>query len=110
MSAVALTEKKCAPCEGGVEPMSAQQIESTLREVDGWECVDDRIEKSFTFTNFYETISFVNAVAWICNQEGHHPNMEVNFRDARVKFWTHAIGGLSENDFICAAKVDALSG
>jgi len=66
------------------------------------------IEKTYTFANYYETISFVNAVAWVSNQEGHHPNLEVNFRDAKVKYWTHAIGGMSENDFICAAKVDAL--
>ena len=108
MGAVALTDKKCTPCEGGVAPMTAPQIEQMLGQVDQWEYVEDHIEKTYNFKNYYETISFVNAVAWVSNQEGHHPNMEVNFRDCKVNYWTHAIGGMSENDFICAAKVDAL--
>jgi 4a-hydroxytetrahydrobiopterin dehydratase len=108
MGAVALAERKCVPCEGGVDPLTSDQIENLLGDLNGWAFVDDHIEKTYTFANYYETISFVNAVAWVSNQEGHHPNLEVNFRDAKVKYWTHAIGGMSENDFICAAKVDAL--
>ena len=90
--------------------MSAEQVDDMLREVSGWRFVNGHIEKSYSFKNYYHTISFVNAVAWLANREGHHPNLEVGFRDCTVKYWTHAIDGLSENDFICAAKIDGLMG
>ncbi|NKB68057.1 MAG: 4a-hydroxytetrahydrobiopterin dehydratase [Candidatus Latescibacteria bacterium] len=103
-----LTERSCKPCEGGVPPMTDAEIEAMLAQVQDWSRVDVHIEKNFNFDNYYQTISFVNAVAWLSNQEGHHPNLDVGFRQCTVKYWTHAIGGLSENDFICAAKVDNL--
>ena len=79
-----------------------------LPQVDGWGLADGHLGRSFDFNNYYQTISFVNAVAWIANQEDHHPVMDVGFRTCSVKLWTHAIDGLSENDFICAAKINRL--
>jgi len=106
-----LTERHCKPCEGGVQPMSREQAEQMARELHGdWVISDDgkTIARSFKFKNYYQTIAFVNAVAWIAHQEDHHPDMEVGYNRCRVQYATHAIGGLSENDFICAAKVDRL--
>ncbi len=105
-----LTQKHCKPCEGGVEPMSADEANTMLRRLDGWELDTDarEIQRRFKFKNFYQTVAFVNAVAWIANREDHHPDLEVGYSRCLVRFSTHAINGLSENDFICAAKVDAL--
>ena len=74
----------------------------------GWEPADGRIAKTYSFKNYYETMAFVNAAAWISHREDHHPDMTVGYNKCRVEYMTHAIGGLSENDFICAAKLDAL--
>jgi len=106
--ACALTDKKCVPCEGGVPPKTESEAMELLKQLDGWLLNGGKIEKSFDFKDFYETIEFVNSVAWICNREGHHPDLEVSYNKCKVIFWTHAISGLSENDFICAAKVDRL--
>ncbi|MDH5543709.1 MAG: 4a-hydroxytetrahydrobiopterin dehydratase [Nitrospinota bacterium] len=108
IGACSLTDKKCVPCEGGIPPKTESEAKELLKQLDGWILKDGKIEKSFGFKDFYETIEFVNGVAWICNREGHHPDLEVSYNKCRVVFWTHAIGGLSENDFICAAKVDRL--
>jgi 4a-hydroxytetrahydrobiopterin dehydratase len=70
--------------------------------------VEGHIERTFTFKNYYETMAFVNAVAFISHQEDHHPDMEVGYKTCKVRYFTHSIKGLSENDFICAAKVDKL--
>lgn len=103
-----LKQKKCKPCEGGTEAMSESEAREMLQSVDGWELADTTIKKKFKFDNFYETVAFVNAVAWIANQEDHHPDLQVSYGSCTVIYSTHAIGGLSENDFISAAKVDAL--
>src|SRR5262245_40286311 len=106
-----LTEKKCRPCEGGVDPMTGDQIQTMLKEVPKWQwnhATVDSIYRDFSFKNYYHTMSFVNAIAWIAHQENHHPDLEVGYNHCKVRYSTHAIGGLSENDFICAAKVDAL--
>ncbi|AKJ64749.1 4a-hydroxytetrahydrobiopterin dehydratase [Kiritimatiella glycovorans] len=103
-----LTQKKCRACEGGVEPMTEEQIREMLKSVEGWEYRDGAIEKTFEFKNFYRTIAFVNAVAWIANREDHHPDLQVSYKKCTARFSTHSIGGMSENDFICAAKVNAL--
>src|SRR5690606_14261363 len=106
-----LTQKRCVPCEGGVEPLSRAEAESLLKQLDpAWQLAEDgkSIHREYKFRNFYRTMSFVNAVAHIANSEEHHPDLEIGYGYCRVKFNTHAIGGLSENDFICAAKVDAL--
>lgn len=105
-----LTEKTCQPCEDGQEPLTFEQAQTYLDNVPEWELNNEgtQIYRAFSFKGFYKTMAFVNAVAWIANREGHHPDLEVGFNYCNVHFSTHAIGGLSENDFICAAKVDAL--
>lgn len=103
-----LQQKTCRPCEGGVSPMNDSQIQEYLEQVNSWEYKEGNIVRNFAFKNYYETIAFVNAVAWVSHKENHHPLLEVGFRNCTVKYNTHAIQGISENDFICAAKVDAL--
>jgi 4a-hydroxytetrahydrobiopterin dehydratase len=106
-----LTEQKCQACEGGTPPLQPDEARSLLGQVhEDWSMSDDGkfIQRQFKFKNFYHTIAFVNAVAWIANREDHHPDLEVGYNRCLVQFSTHAIGGLSRNDFICAAKIDAL--
>lgn len=103
-----LSAKKCKPCEGGVPPLEAEVIDRYLRELVGWELVGREIAKVYRFKNYFETMAFVNASAWISHRENHHPDLEVGYNQCRVRYSTHAIGGLSENDFICAAKVECL--
>lgn len=103
-----LSSKSCKPCEGGVPPMGEEEISRTLKELNGWKYNDGKITKEFTFKDHYETMTFVNAIAWISHREGHHPDLEVGYNRCAVNYATHAIGGLSENDFICAAKIDRL--
>ena len=107
-----LAGKHCVPCEGGIQPLERAEAER-LRDKnlkDGWELSDDakEIRKDFKFKGFYKTIAFVNAIAWIANAEGHHPDLEVGYNHCLVRYTTHAIDGLSENDFICAMRIDAL--
>jgi 4a-hydroxytetrahydrobiopterin dehydratase len=103
-----LTGQKCKPCEGGVDPLKADEIETLLKQLKGWVHVDGTIAKSYSFRNYHETMAFVNATAWISHREDHHPDLTVGYNSCRVAYVTHAIGGLSVNDFICAAKIDAL--
>ena len=103
-----LKSRKCVPCEGGVDPLKPAEIESLLRQLSGWTLDGDAITKTYTFRNFYETMAFVNASAWISHREDHHPDMTVGYNRVRVAYVTHAIDGLSQNDFICAAKIDRL--
>jgi len=105
-----LTEKHCVPCEGGAEALDAKAAERFLAKVEGWTLDGDGkvIYREYRFKNYYQTMAFVNAVAWIAHQEDHHPDLEVGYNRCLVRYATHAIGGLSENDFICAAKVNAL--
>ena len=103
-----LAAKRCKPCEGGTPPLSREEVERHLAPLPGWEHLDGAIVKRFEFKNYYQTMAFVNAVAWIAHTEDHHPDMEVSYRVCRVRYSTHAVGGLSENDFICAAKVEGL--
>ena len=103
-----LASKQCKPCEGGVPPLSQDEINKLLKQLDGWAQYDRLIGKTFDFKNYYQTMAFVNAVAWLSHREDHHPDMTVGYNKCHVEYTTHAIGGLSENDFICAAKVDAL--
>ncbi|MBN1476849.1 4a-hydroxytetrahydrobiopterin dehydratase [Candidatus Sumerlaeota bacterium] len=107
-----LTTKHCKPCEGGVAPLNAERAQALLSEIESWELDEgsSEIHRVFEFKDFHATMAFVNAVAWIAHTEDHHPDMEVHWGKCRVRFSTHAIGGLSENDFICAAKVNALLG
>ncbi|MEE4640058.1 MAG: 4a-hydroxytetrahydrobiopterin dehydratase [Wenzhouxiangella sp.] len=105
-----LTEKKCLPCEGGTEPLDKDRIEELLPQVPGWQTDEHhkQIYRRFEFKGFYKTMAFINAMAWIANQENHHPDFEGGYNFCLVHFTTHAIDGLSENDFICAAKLNAL--
>jgi 4a-hydroxytetrahydrobiopterin dehydratase len=105
-----LKEQRCQPCEGGVDPLDRRAAENLLPQAPGWQLDEGtkEISRTFEFKNFHQTIGFVNAVAWIANREDHHPDLEVGYRRCRVRYSTHAIGGLSMNDFICAAKINAL--
>ncbi|MCF6807757.1 4a-hydroxytetrahydrobiopterin dehydratase [Thiotrichales bacterium 19S9-12] len=105
-----LLEKKCQVCEGGdVLPLTSEEIQKYLRLTPEWQVIDEiKIQRTFQFKGFYKTMAFVNAIAWIANKEGHHPDMEVSFNRCVVNFTTHAVNGLTDNDFICAAKVDQL--
>lgn len=108
MTVCDLSKGKCKPCEGGVPPLTAAEIKTNLAQLSGWEVVNGEIAKTYTFKNYYETMAFVNAAAWVSHREDHHPDIEVGYNKCRVRYMTHAINGLSENDFICAAKIDAL--
>ena len=106
-----LSERRCRPCEGGVPPLSAAEAQRLLAQLAGsWSMTEDAraIRREFRFRDFYRTMSFVNAVAHIANIEDHHPDLEVGYNYCRLIFTTHAIRGLSENDFVCAAKVDLI--
>lgn len=105
-----LTAQRCKPCEGGVDPLTPDEARTLLTQVEDWTLSEDSgaIARAFQFSNFDETMAFVNAVAWISRREDHHPDLQVGYRQCVVNYHTHAIAGLSENDFICAAKVNAL--
>jgi 4a-hydroxytetrahydrobiopterin dehydratase len=107
-----LTAKRCKPCEGGIAPLTTQQAGAHMGALSpDWRLSADNrnLTREFTFRDFYRTMSFVNALAHIANIEDHHPDLEVGYNYCRVSYSTHAIGGLSENDFICAAKIDQLA-
>jgi 4a-hydroxytetrahydrobiopterin dehydratase len=108
MSAIDLAKSKCKPCEGGVSPLNIDEIGKLLKQLQGWEHTGGVIAKTYTFKNYYQTLAFVNAAAWISHRDDHHPDIAVGYNQCRVSYVTHAINGLSENDFICAAKLDAL--
>lgn len=108
-----LTKKHCVPCEGKVAPLdlaAASQLKAQLGKP--WQLVNEGkgLQARFEFSNYYRTTAFVNAVAWIAHAEDHHPDISFGYKTCTIHYWTHAIGGLSENDFICAAKIDALLG
>ena len=103
-----LLTKRCKPCEGGVAPYNAGQTEEMLKKLQGWIVEDGKLVKLYLFKNYFETMAFVNAHAWISHREDHHPDLLIGYNKCRVEYSTHSIGGLSENDFICAAKSDAL--
>src|SRR3954451_11223217 len=111
LTAEQLTRKTCVPCEGGVPKLTPEEAEGFLRNVPGWTLSGDgqRIRKEWRVKNFMAAMDFFNRVATIAEGEGHHPDLHlVGYRNMAVEIWTHAIGGLSENDFILAAKIDAL--
>lgn len=103
-----ISTKRCQPCEGGVTPLSEAVISQALTDLSGWTLSAPHIEKTFVFRNHYEAMAFVNAIAWISHREDHHPEVRLGYKDVQVRYWTHAIGGLSENDLICAAKIEKL--
>ena len=97
-------------CQAKVSQFSDDDSTNLLAKLDGWELESGgkQIKREFRFKNYYETIAFVNALAWIAHREDHHPDLGVHYNRCIVHFSTHSVGGLSENDFICAAKLDAL--
>jgi 4a-hydroxytetrahydrobiopterin dehydratase len=114
-----LLNKKCVPCEGGVKPLSHEEIGSYLSKVDGWNLHESdspnlqkfglgaKISKEFKFKDFIGAINFVNNISEIAESEGHHPDIHIHYNKVLLELWTHAIEGLHENDFILAAKIDA---
>ena len=106
-----LNEKHCEPCEGIGVPLNKTQIDALLPQLaDAWQVSEDAtmIHREFSFKNFHETMAFMNAIAWIAHQENHHPDVHLGYSTCHVHFTTHALHGLSHNDFICAAKIDQL--
>ncbi len=106
-----LINKKCVPCHGGVSALTPAEAQGKLGLLESdWKLIEDgkAIKREFKFADFYRSMSFVNAVAHIANVEDHHPDIECGWGYARIRFQTHSIGGLHENDFICAAKIDVL--
>ena len=108
MRGAALTEQTCAPCAPGTPSLSAEEVAAHLTEVPGWERVGDELVRTFTFKNYYHTVAFVNALVYIAHREDHHPEVVFGYKTCTVRYSTHSIGGLSMNDFICAAKINAL--
>jgi 4a-hydroxytetrahydrobiopterin dehydratase len=105
-----LAGKQCVPCKGGVEPLKGQALSDLVKQLkDGWQVVDDRhLEKEYKFKNFKQALEFVNKVGEIAESQGHHPDIFLAWGKVKLMLWTHKIGGLHENDFILAAKADAI--
>jgi 4a-hydroxytetrahydrobiopterin dehydratase len=102
-----LARQHCQPLEGHAA-MSASEVERHLAHAPGWSLVDGAIQKRYDFADYHRTMAFVNAVAWVAHAEDHHPDLAVSYNRCTVRYNTHSVGGISINDFICAAKVDAL--
>ncbi|HEY0840600.1 MAG TPA: 4a-hydroxytetrahydrobiopterin dehydratase [Vulgatibacter sp.] len=107
---MSLKQKRCVPCEGGVPKLGPEEQRKLGAEVPGWRVEDDRLGRTFVFENFLRAMEFLNRVAAIAEEEGHHPDFCVHYRKVEMSLWTHAIGGLSENDYILAAKIDEAAG
>ncbi len=110
-SCSSLASKRCVPCEGGVPKLTPAEVEALLKDVPGWSLTADgqRIRKEWRLKNFVDGLAFFEQVGQIAEAEGHHPDLHlVGYRNVAIEIWTHAIGGLSENDFILAAKIDGI--
>ncbi len=107
-----LTQQSCTAIPAGTPPLDRVAATKLLAQVSGWSLNDaaTEISRTFRFKNYYETMAFVNALAWVAHREDHHPDIEVGYNRAHVRFSTHSVKGLSQNDFICAAKLSALLG
>lgn len=105
-----LTHKHCVPCEGGMLPLNKTEAEVLLKQISSWKLSEDfkKISREFKFNDFKEAVAFVNKVADLAESEGHHPDIHIFYNRVNLELWTHAIGGLSENDFILAAKANNL--
>jgi 4a-hydroxytetrahydrobiopterin dehydratase len=108
IATMGLESKRCVPCEGGVPKLGDDDVKFLLGEVAGWEAKDDRIHKTFRFADFVAAMAFLGRVADVAEAEGHHPDFCVHYSRVDFTIWTHAAGGLTENDFILAAKIDRL--
>lgn len=106
-----LSQRRCEPCEGGVEPLSGDKVNELMADLHSdWQLEKnpDRIRRQVSFVGFNRPMAFANAIAYIAGDQGHHPELRVSYGECEVEYYTHAIEGLSENDFICAAKIDQL--
>ncbi|MEK6952980.1 MAG: 4a-hydroxytetrahydrobiopterin dehydratase [Nanoarchaeota archaeon] len=103
-----LSKKRCKPCEGNILPFTEKQARKYLKHIPDWKIEDNKIIKEFKFKNFKENIAFVNKVSEIAEQEQHHPDLQISYNKLKIILTTHAIKGLSENDFIVAAKINKL--
>ena len=104
-----LSEKTCVPCRGGVPPLTPEQIQPLAAQVDNWSVVDHHhIEKQLDFVDFKEALDFVNRVGNLAEEQGHHPDLYLAWGKVGVSIWTHKIDGLTESDFVLAAKIDGL--
>ena len=104
-----LAERECVPCRGGVPPMKGEGIEKLLKQLEGWQVIDEHhLQKVYRFKDFRESLEFVNRVGSLAEQQGHHPDICFGWGKADLTIWTHKIDGLSESDFVLAAKIDKL--
>jgi 4a-hydroxytetrahydrobiopterin dehydratase len=103
-----LTEKKCVPCEGGMPALSEDESKELLAQVPSWDLKGGHVYKKFSFKDFREAMQFVNRVAEVAASEGHHPGIMIHYNQVEIELWTHAVNGLSKNDFIVAAKIEKL--
>jgi len=103
-----LITKKCKSCEGGIPALSNTEIVTLLQQLEGWELFNQSIVRTYNFKDYYQVMAFINSLAWIAHQEDHHPDITFGYKKCRVEYSTHAVNGLTENDFICAAKIDVL--
>jgi 4a-hydroxytetrahydrobiopterin dehydratase len=104
---MSLTEKKCIPCSGGTPPLTASERETLIKQLSGWEIeTEKKLVKSFSFKDFSEPMKLANKIWAVAELEGHHPDLFVCWGKLKVEIWTHAVGGLTESDFILAAKID----
>ena len=104
-----LTQKKCIPCEAGTPTLETAKINELLKEIPAWQLKEGHLYKKFKFKNFVEAMKFVNKIAEIAESEGHHPDFSVHYNKVEVEIWTHSIKGLSENEFIVAAKIEGIN-
>ena len=102
-----LARRRCKPGNSGLPACDEAQARELLKALKGWALEDGMLVKRYPFADYHHTMAFVNALAWVSHREDHHPDLEVGYDGVRVAYRTHAVGGLTENDFICAAKVDA---
>ena len=108
---MSLKDKSCIPCKGGIPPISYDEENKLIKKLEGWQLIRNgihKISKDFTFKNFKKSMSFVNKVAQVAEEQGHHPNIEIRYNKVHLELYTHAIKGLHENDFILAAKIDSI--
>ncbi len=104
-----LAERECVPCRGGAPPMKGEEIEKLLKQLEGWQVIDEHhLQKIYRFKDFRQSLEFVNRVGNLAEQQGHHPDICFGWGKADVTIWTHKIDGLSESDFVLAAKIDKL--
>ncbi len=106
---MSLARKECVPCKGGVPPLKGDELNRLSEQVEGWDVIEEHhLSKTYKFPNFVKALEFVNKVGSIAEQQGHHPNIFLTWGKARIETWTHKIDGLTESDFILAAKIDEI--